>query len=173
MAKKIFEDGYSHVAGNPGGDVTIVEFFDYRCAYCKRARPEVLKLLETDTNVRLILKEYPILGDVSQQASAAAMAAAMLDASKYFDFHMSMMSEPSLKPETIWELAGQAGYDVEQLKAAAKDKVIEERIAANRDLGASLGVDGTPMFLIGGELIGGLMTAEEFAEKIAAVRGGG
>ncbi len=113
---KLYSDGWSYVAGNPNGDVTIVEFFDYRCAFCKKARPEVLKLLEDDKNVRLVLKEFPILGPVSQKASEAAMAALAQDPAKYWAFHLAMMAEDGLKEDRIYELAAAQGLDVERLK---------------------------------------------------------
>jgi protein-disulfide isomerase len=168
--KQIFEDGYSFVAGNPQGDVTIVEFFDYRCGFCKKARPELIKLIEQDKNVRVILKEFPILGAASMAASKAAMAGLALDRSKYWNFHMAMLAEDGLTPDRVWELAGEAGYDIEALKKAAEDPVVKERIEANRNLGSDLGVDGTPAFLIGDELNAGMLTFEEIEAKVKAIR---
>jgi protein-disulfide isomerase len=171
FGKDIYESPTDFVAGNPKGDVTIVEFMDYRCGFCKKARPEVVKLLETDKNVRVVVKEFPILGPDSQFASRAAIASKKQG--KYWDFHLALMAEPSLDEATVLDIARSKGIDVARLKADMDSKEVEQVIAANHDLAQKLGIDSTPTFIFGKEPIAGAVGLDRMKEMIAQARRGG
>ena len=167
--KALNDDGYSFVGGNPNGDVTVIEFFDYRCIYCKHTRPNILALLEADPNVRLVLKEFPILGPDSEIAAKAAMAS--LAQGKYWDFHNKMLgAEEKVTEARVYELARDAGLDVERLKRDMAAPAIEEHIKANYDMAQKLGIDGTPSFIIGDTLISSAQTLDELKQHVAAAR---
>jgi len=169
----IYNDGYSYVAGNPNGDVTLVEFFDYHCGYCKKVRPEVVQLLKDDTGVRLVLKEFPILGKVSEEAARAAIASLNQGSDHYWNFHQAMLAEDSLDSAAIYEIAANQGLDVERLKKDMADPSVQQKIDRNRDLAKSLGIDGTPAFIMGDKLAPGAMSLEDMKAMIEAQRSGG
>lgn len=157
------------VAGNPDGDVTVVEFFDYRCGYCRLAQPSMARLLKEDPNVRVVFKEYPVLGPQSITAARAAIASARQG--KYVAFHMALMGlEESLNDEVLYRVAGQVGLDVARLKQDMKDEAIDQVIADNHDLADRLGVEGTPNFVIGTQLVQGMVPYETLTEMIAKAR---
>jgi protein-disulfide isomerase len=166
--KELFRNAADYVAGNPNGDVTVVEFLDYRCGYCKKARPEVVKLLQEDKNVRVVVKEFPILGPDSEMASRAAIASKRQG--KYWDFHLALMAEPSLDEATIFELAKANGLDVARLRTDMTSKDVTAVIAANHDLAQKLGIDSTPTFIFGTEPIAGAVSMERMKDMIAAAR---
>jgi protein-disulfide isomerase len=168
----LLNDGFSYVAGNPNGDVTVVEFFDYRCGYCKKARPEIVKLLEQDANVRLIVKELPILSEVSHEAAKAAIAALNQGGDQYWKFHQALLSAEDLDSDAIYDIAGGVGLDVARLKKDMEDPAIEDKIKKTHDLAEAIGVDGTPAFIVGDQLIPGYMTADDLKDIVAAQRGG-
>src|ERR1051325_4074820 len=157
------------VAGNPSGTVTIVEFFDYRCGYCKGVRPALDEVMRNDGKVRLVLKEFPILGPASRVASLAAVAAHKQG--KYLAFHNAMMAYPNnLTDEVIFALARQVGLDVAKLKEDMKAPDVLELIERTHKLAQDLGINGTPGFIIGDEIVPGAIGAEEFKSKRAAAR---
>ncbi len=157
------------VAGNPDGDVTVVEFFDYRCGYCRLAQPSMVRLLKEDPNVRVVFKEFPVLGPLSITAARAAIASARQG--KYVQFHMAMMGlEESLTEEVIYRVAREQGLDVDRLKQDMKDEAIDDVIAANLDLARRLGIEGTPNFIIGTELLQGMVPYETMTESIEKAR---
>lgn len=157
------------VAGNPKGTVTIVEFFDYRCGYCKGVRPVVDEVLRADGNIRLVYKEFPILGPASRVASMAAIAAHKQG--KYLPFHNAMMAYPNnLTDEVVFALARQVGLDVAKLKEDMKAPEVEALIEKTRKLAQELGIDGTPAFIIGDELVAGAIGADAFKQKVEAAR---
>lgn len=174
-ADKIFRNPNDVVVGNPDGNVTMVEFFDYNCGYCKRSLAEVMRLTEEDKNLRVVMKEFPILSEGSVIASHAALAARKQN--KYWDLHMAMMSAQggidSL--EKVLSVAKEAGLDVDKLKAdmeaerGAHDKIIEE----TRNLAQTLGINGTPAFVIDGELVPGAAPYDQLANSVKAVRENG
>lgn len=167
----LFEDGYSHVFGNPEGDVVIVEFSDYRCGYCKRAHPEVMRLLEEDGNIALILKDFPVLGPDSAMASAAAMAARMEDPERYEAFHEAMMTHRGqLDEAAIFGLAAQAGFDEAALRLAMASPEIEARIRANYQLAQALRIEGTPGFVIGDQVLRGFAPYDAMVQLVAQAR---
>jgi protein-disulfide isomerase len=168
---ELFQNSADFVAGNPKGDVTVVEFMDYRCGYCKKARPEVVKLLESDKNLRVVVKEFPILGPDSETASRAAIASKKQG--KYWEFHLALMAEPSLDEATVFEIAKSKGLDVTKLRADMTSKETTAIIDANHALAQKLGVDSTPTFIFGDEPIAGAISFERMKEMIASARKAG
>jgi protein-disulfide isomerase len=156
------------MAGNPKGDITIVEFFDYRCPYCRKVKKNVTDLLNQDGNIRLILKEFPILSPESETAAAAAIASAAQG--KYWDFHLAMMGAEDLSEERVFELAKEAGVDVARLKIDMKSPKVAKRLAETQALAKTLGIDATPTFFIGDEPYSGAQSLKELKDAVAAAR---
>jgi protein-disulfide isomerase len=164
-------DTSSPVAGNPKGDVTIVEFFDYRCPYCKQVEPAITALLREDGHVRLVYKEFPVLGPDSVYASRAALAAH--SQGKYAKLHDSMMAaKGTLDPAVVLRLAAGAGLDVDKLKSDMGSPDVEAAIKQNFALAQSLEIHGTPAFVIGDEMVPGAIDIATLRQKIAAARKG-
>ncbi len=162
-------DSNAPVLGNPDGDVTVVEFFDYNCPYCKQAAPEIDALLEADKSVRLVLREWPILSEGSAFAARAALASRVQG--KYAEFHEALMTmRGRLEAETILRIAGETGLDVEKLQIDMKSPEVEEHIATSMRLAEALGFNGTPAFVIGDQLIPGFVERDQLTEAVAAVR---
>jgi protein-disulfide isomerase len=144
---------------------------DYRCGYCKKARPDVVKLIEADKNVRVVVKEFPILGADSELASRAAIASKRQG--KYWEFHLAMMAEPSLDEATIFALAASKGLDVARLRKDMESKEITAQIDATHALAQKLGIDSTPTFIFGDEPVAGAVSLNRMKEMVAAERKGG
>jgi protein-disulfide isomerase len=144
----------SFVGGNPAGDVTIVEFFDYRCPHCRRMVPVVKALLAGDPGVRLVYKEMPILGEESMLAARAALAAR--GQGKYVEAHERLMAEtgPMTRASLVTTLAG-IGVDGDRLRADMDAPEVEALLGRELALARALGIDGTPAFVVGGELVVG------------------
>ena len=158
------------VEGDPDGDVVIVEFFDYRCPYCKRVLEPLMKAVEEDGNIRLVFKEYPILGPESVIAARAALASRKQD--KYMEFHTALMTvDGPLNEASILKIAVSVGLDAERLTKDMADPEIEQKIAANYGLANALGIKGTPAFVIGRELVPGAITMREMKRYVAQARG--
>lgn len=163
------QDSNAPVLGNPDGDVTVVEFFDYNCPYCKQAAPEIDALLEADKSVRLVLREWPILSEGSAFAARAALASRVQG--KYAEFHEALMTmRGRLEAETILRIAGETGLDVEKLQIDMKSPEVEEHIATSMRLAEALGFNGTPAFVIGDQLIPGFVERDQLTEAVAAAR---
>ena len=170
-AAALYDDGYSHVFGDPNGDVTIVEFSDYRCGYCKAAHPEIEKLLEEDGDIRLVLKEFPILGADSTFASRAAMAARRIDEDAYGPFHAAMMEwRGQLGEAQVMALAAEVGLDGDALRVEMEDPAIDAQLRANHQLARDLGIEGTPSFVIGDRLVRGFARPEQMRAFVAEAR---
>jgi protein-disulfide isomerase len=170
--REIFDDPTAPVAGNPKGDVTIVEFFDYRCPYCKQVEPALEALLKEDRQLRIIYKELPILGKDSVYATRVALAARKQG--KYDKFHAAMMAaKGQIDEKTILQVAAAAGLDVERVKSDMQAADIEEIIKRNYDLAQALEVHGTPAFIIGDEMVSGAIDIATMKQKIAAARKAG
>lgn len=162
-------DPNAPVLGNPEGDVTVVEFFDYNCPYCKRAMAEVQGLLEGDENVRLVYREWPILGDGSVFAAKAALAAR--EQGKYEEFHWALMGMQERADEaSVMRIATDIGLDVERLRADMDTAEIEEHIATSMRLTQALGFNGTPSFVIGDNLVPGFVEEEQLRTIVEKVR---
>ncbi|MGE4063963.1 MAG: DsbA family protein [Rhodospirillaceae bacterium] len=157
------------VLGNPKGDVTLVEFFDYNCGYCKQVFPTVMETLKEDGKIKLVVKEFPILGNPSVVASRAALAARKQN--KYSEFHLAMLSHRgSLTEDTIMKLAADVKLDVKKLQADMKAPEINEILTKNHQLAQELGIEGTPAIVIGDTLVPGALQKDHLKELIAAER---
>jgi protein-disulfide isomerase len=169
----LFADGRSHVFGNPDGDITIVEFADYRCGYCKQAHPMVQALLEADPNLRLVYKEFPILGPDSVLASRAAMAALAIDPAAYERLNDAMLSwRAGLDEGAIFALAAEAGLDEGELRARMDDPAIAEALRANYALAQGLRIEGTPSFVVGNRIVRGFVGLDQMQMLVAQAREG-
>lgn len=159
----------SPVGGNPKGDVTLVEFFDYNCGYCKRTHPERAAAVKGDGKVRIVYKEFPILAPSSKEAAKAALAANRQG--KYEAFHTALMThEGRLDSDAIRAAARQVGLDVKKMEADMGDPAIEAEIRANMELAQKLGIRGTPGFVIGDTVVPGAIEADQFVALFNATR---
>jgi protein-disulfide isomerase len=167
---KLFNDPATPVAGNPMGDVTIVEFFDYHCPYCKAVAAPLQKLTEEDKGVRLVMKEFPILGQDSLLASQAALAS--VPQGKYWEFHQALMEHRGqFDMEVIKSIAAKVGLDPAKLEADMQSDTIKPIISANHDLAQTLDIGATPTFIIGDQVVEGAVPLERLKELIQKARG--
>ena len=163
-------DPNAPVLGNPDGDVTIVEFFDYNCPYCRRAKPYIEALLEQDPNVRLVYREWPILGEGSVFASRAALASR--EQGLYEEFHWAMMGMQGRAEEaSVLQIAAEIGLDIDQLQADMNAAEVSQHIEMSSRLSQSLGFTGTPSFVIGDALVPGVIETDQMADLVAQARG--
>jgi protein-disulfide isomerase len=159
------QDPSSPLAGTAGG-VTVVEFFDYRCGYCRRAEGTIKTLLADHPDIQFVFKEFPILGAESLVAAKAGLAANKQGG--YLKFHQGLMTLTGpITTNAIEELAGQQGLDVSKLKADMESPEVQSILARNRELGRQVGVNSTPSFVIGSELVSGAMDTATFERLIA------
>lgn len=149
-ASQIFADTASPVIGNKEAKVTLVEFFDYQCPHCKEVSPMIEKIISSNPNLRVVLKELPIFGGTSGSAARAALAAYKQDAAKFTKFHNALMSAQNpLTDDKIMSIASSAGLDVNQLKNDMNNPAVQKEIDANFKLAQNLSIMGTPTFIIG------------------------
>lgn len=168
---EVFDDPASPVGGNPQGDVTIVEFFDYRCPYCKQVQPALQKLLDQDHNLRFVYKEMPVLGAPSVVAARAALAAQLQG--KYEHFHAAMMgTKGQITDDVVYQVAGSVGLDVERLKHDMKAPEIDRAVKANLALANDLEIHGTPGFIIGDHIVPGAIDLDALKDLVAGARKG-
>ena len=168
-ARALRETGPLPVLGNPDGDVTIVEFFDYRCPYCRQVANLALDVAKADGNVRVIYKEYPILGPDSEVASRAAIAAAMQG--RYAGFHKALMNDvQTVDRDSVMRLAKAMDLDVERLQADMQSDEVDQTIQRTRRLGQQLQIDGTPAFVVGTEVAPGAISEQKLQQMIAQAR---
>lgn len=162
-------DPASPVAGNPKGDVTVVEFFDYNCHFCKGALPAVQGMIDKDKKVRVVFKEFPILAQSSETAAQWALAANKQH--KYFEFHKAMMNNKErIDDELLEKVAKSVGMNVEQAKKDAASPEVADELAKTRALADQLQISGTPAFIIGGNINRGAIPEEEMEKQVAATR---
>ena len=155
--------------GNPEGDVTVVEFFDYNCPYCRSAGQTVQALLAADENVRVIYREWPILGDDSVIAARAALAAR--EQGKYEAFHWALMNgEGRVTEAVIFKVARDLGMDIAQLEADMVSPAVEAHIALSNALAQQLGFTGTPAFIVGDKTAPGMLSFDEITILVAGAR---
>jgi protein-disulfide isomerase len=165
----LLNDPDSPVGGNPEGDVTIVEFFDYRCPYCRNVAPRLAQLLEEDKGIRFVYKEWPILGPVSEVAARAALASR--EQGRYEAFHEALMTYPGqLTEDTVFQLGGRVGLDESRLRQDMEAPEIEESLARTRALATALGITGTPAFIIGDRLIPGAVSLTDLRTLVKRAR---
>jgi protein-disulfide isomerase len=157
------------VAGNPSGDVTVIEFFDVRCPYCRKLEPDMQQLLATDHGVRVVYKDLPILGPASILASRALLAAQKQGAYDRLRA-LLMRAPPDITEATIEAAAGKVGIDWARLQRDMSDPAAQQRLNANLKLANDIGIDGTPTLVIGGELIPGAVDVAQLQQAVAAAR---
>lgn len=171
-AEALFEDGFSWVGGNPDGDITLVEFVDYRCGFCQRALDEVLAVIDADDGVRLIMKEFPILGPESEMASRFAISMLRLGGNDTYEavHHALLRHDGPITPDFLDALAGEHGLDFEAVVAEMESEDVTQVIAENRALAQRLQISGTPTFVMETEMIRGFVEAEDLLELAASLR---
>ena len=153
-ANALFRSSASHTAGNPDGDVSIVEFFDYNCGYCRKALPDVVKLTNDDGKIRLVLKELPIFGEDSEAAAKLALAADKQG--KYFEMHQKLFSESGkADKEKALGIAKELNLDMEKLEKDAEGDDVKKALDEAKELAQKLNLQGTPLFLIGDRVVPG------------------
>jgi len=170
-AEAIFRSPLAYVAGNPDGDVTVVEFFDYNCGYCRRALPELVKLIENDDKVRVVFKELPIFGEESEGAAQVALAAGKQG--KYFEMHQKLFSTPGkADKDKALRVASELGLDIPQLEKDMDDPAVEQGLEENKELAQKLGLQGTPLYLIGDLTLPGAPDDlyDQLVERVTAIR---
>ena len=168
-AAAIFRQDGDLVGGNPKGKVTVVEFFDYNCAYCRKAFPDVMKMIGDDNDIRLVMKEFPILGPGSTYAARAALASRKQG--KYWQFHIAMMSHDGRIDEaTADEVAASVGLDVTKLKADMAANDVSSVIDRNMGLADSLNIQGTPAFIVDETVIPGAIGYDGLVSAVKQVR---
>ncbi|MGD9784302.1 MAG: DsbA family protein [Hyphomicrobiaceae bacterium] len=173
-AEKLYRDPDAPVAGNPKGDVTVIEFFDYNCGYCKRGFSDVAKLIESDKKVKVVFRELPILSKGSEEAARVALAARLQG--KYWEFHTAMINYKGQANEaSALKLAEKVGLDIAKVKADMNSQAVSDEIKKVHDLAAALGINGTPHFLVGNRSIPGAPQDlfEQLKSDVAKVREAG
>ena len=170
----LFEDGYSQVSGNRNGDVTVVEFLDYNCGYCKRAHGEVQALLSGDDKVRYVVKEFPILGPGSVFAARAVLASReQSDEAAYDTFSDRLMTHKGTHTEaSVIKIATEVGLDAERLRADMALPEIDKMLKETLSLAEALGISGTPAFVIGDSIVRGYVPVERLQELTKLARSG-
>jgi protein-disulfide isomerase len=162
-------DPNAPVIGNPDGDVTVVEFFDYNCPYCRRASEQVMQAIGRDDNIRVVFREWPILGEGSVVASRAALAARAQG--KYLPFHEALMqARGRMDEDAVMKIAAKTGLDMDRLRADMQSPEVEDHIATSLKLAEGLGFTGTPSFVVGEALAPGLISADQILEMVAETR---
>jgi len=171
-AEAIFRSPSDLVLGNPSGKITIVEFFDYNCIYCKANVAEVAKLIEADPDVRFVIKEYPIFGEGSRFAARAALAAAKQG--KYGEFHTRLSGlRGRANMYSVLKVAEELGLDGESLKSDMADAAIDKTLEGNKALARTLSITGTPTFIVDDSIESSYLSFEKLREKVASIRAAG
>ena len=163
---------HDFAAGNPSGDVTLVEFFDYNCGYCKRALADVQALMKSDPKLKVVLKDFPVLGPESVEASRVALAVKrQLKGEKLFEYHVKLMeTRGRVNGERAIAVAKEMGVDVGRLQKDMEGPEVKATLQENVSLGDRLGLSGTPAFVVGNEVISGAVGLEPMRRTVAGVR---
>jgi protein-disulfide isomerase len=173
-AAAIFQDGYSWVGGNPDGDITIVEFMDYRCGYCRKAWTEVDELVASDGNIRFVIKEFPILGEASDLSSRFAIATLQVAGPEAYkqahDALITLRGEPS--KDTLERLASDLGLDAPAIVARMSAPEVTAVIQSNHALAQALDISGTPTFVVKGTMLRGYVPLEDMRLIVKEQRNG-
>jgi len=174
-AEALFNSKRQVVIGNPKGDVTMVEFFDYNCGYCKRALADMLEMMKADPKLRVVLKEFPVLGEGSVEAARVAVAARMQDSTgkKYLDFHQKLLANRGSigRPQAL-AAAKDAGFDMSRLEKDMAGDEPKATIEESFKLADALGLSGTPSYVIGPQVVVGAVGLANLQEKVNAARCG-
>jgi protein-disulfide isomerase len=172
-ADDLFQDGFSFVGGNPDGDLTVVEFIDYRCGYCKKAHSQVSELVSTDGNIRYVVKEFPILGEESVRASRFAIAALQVAGPEAYEkvnagFFESFRGD--ITPETLTAFAASLGLDGAAIIAGMDSPSVTKVIEENHLLAQRMKISGTPTFVFGNQMLRGYAPIDHMKQLAAAAR---
>lgn len=172
-AAAIFADGYSYVGGNPDGSVTLVEFLDYRCGYCRKAHDDVAELVKSDGDIRLVIKEFPILGEESVVASRFAIAALKVAGPEAYEkisagFYESFLGD--INETTLSAFAQELGIDAAPILAEMNSDEITQIITANHALAAKLEISGTPTFVLSDQMLRGFVPLADMQDMVAKSR---
>ncbi len=173
-AAALFSSPHQVTLGNPDGDVTLVEFFDYSCGFCKRALPDLLALLKDDPKLKIVLKELPILGPGSLEAARVAVAVRMQDpgGQKYVAFHQELLGSPGpAGKEKALAAAKDQGLDMDRLEQDLANEEIVSTFKEDVQLASALGINGTPGYVIGKQVVHGAVGIAELKRQIDAARG--
>ena len=173
-ATALFSSPHQVTLGNPNGDVTLVEFFDYSCGYCKRALPDMLTLIKSDPNLKVVLKELPILGPGSADAARIAVAVRMQDpdGQKYLAFHAALLGAPGpASKEKALAAAKDQGLDMARLEQDVASDEVSATISEDAKLAAAMAIRGTPGYVVGDKVVFGAVGAAALRERIEAARG--
>jgi protein-disulfide isomerase len=172
----IFTSPRQITLGNAQGDVTIVEFFDYNCGYCKRAMNDMLELLKTDAKLRFVLKEFPVLGEGSVQAAQVAAAVRMQDKSggkKYLEFHQKLLGGRGQADKTrALAMAKEAGFDIARIEKDISSDEVKAQLEESFKLAEALGLNGTPSYVVGSDVVVGAVGLNTLREKVNTARCG-
>lgn len=166
----LYNDERDFSIGSPDAPITIVEFFDYNCGYCKRAFPDIMKLTQKNPDVRVVFKEFPILGPASEQAARVALASK--GDGKYFAIHQGLLNaRGSVSGAALSSLIEKHGLNADEIVTRGKNKDIDAHIKDVRNLAQSLGVSGTPAFIIDNQLFSGALSYDDMQSVIDEIRG--
>lgn len=171
-AEQLFDDGFSHVAGNPDGTLLMVEFMDYKCGFCKRAHVEVQALIRNNPDIRLVIKEYPILGQESILASRAAIAVLINDGNEVYDaFSDALMRENGPLTEISLPLiAASVGADPTKMMETLNSSLVTQIIRSNRSLGQQMDISGTPTFVVSNQMLRGYLPLAQMQQIVDEAR---
>jgi len=166
--ERLERDENAPLLGNPDGDVTIVEFFDYNCPYCKRVAPSVKEIMEEDGNIRVVYREWPVLGEGSVFAARAALASR--NQGKYEEMHWALMDLGRSDANSVLATAKKLGLDIAQLQKDMNAPEVTEHINTSSELARALQFNGTPSFVIGEELVPGFIVKRQLASIVEKTR---
>src|SRR5579872_3057443 len=169
----LFNSPHQVVLGNPHGKIEMVEFFDYNCGFCKHALPDMVKLLDTNHDIRFVLKEFPVLGEGSVEAARVAVAARMQDTTgkKYIEFHQKLLGGRGAADKArALAVAKDVGFDMARIEKDMGSDEVKKTIDENLKLADAIGVSGTPSYVVGDEVVVGAIGLDALREKIAAER---
>jgi len=172
-SKVLFYSPRQVTLGNPDGDVTMVEFFDYNCGFCRRALADMLDLMKADPKLRVVLKEFPVLGPGSVEAAQVAVAVRMQDkdGKKYLEFHQKMLSGRGQADRArALAVAKEVGLDIGRIEKDMASDEAKETIDENLKMAEALGLNGTPSYVIGTDVVVGAVGLTALKEKVAAAR---
>lgn len=167
----IFESPHGFVAGNPDGDITLVEFFDYNCPYCRQMTPVVMELVESDPELRVVFRDWPVLGEQSVEASRVALALKNAAPESFLAFHTEMMSQRGrVDGERALDVADELGVDRDAIEAAMDAPEVDAALQETQQLGNRLALRGTPSYVLGDEVLGGAVGGDNLRDRIAELR---
>lgn len=171
MSDRLYNSKEDVIIGNPDGDVTIVEFFDYNCGFCKRAMNDMQEIVSKDPNVKFILKEFPILGEESLEAARVSMAVAKIAPEKGAEFHMALLGGGGRAGKAkAMKIAEDMGVDMPALNVALEDESLLDPVSVTYGLAQELGINGTPSYVIGNEAVYGAVGVSDIMSKVDNIR---